>query len=206
MEKQKDVLETNDIFNNAKNYINLKLDLYNLILNEKLAKISSFFFTLASLIILFSLFLFFISFSFVYWYGETKGELHHGFFIVGVFYLIVGFFVFIFRKKMILNPLISKLTKMLSIKRTTKAKEDNEYVTIISMSDLEKEQLRLKEEIISCEFDIKDDYDQIKESLSLKNISRHFTKNLISSPEIVGKAISFGYHLFKRKKKDKIIK
>jgi ABC-type multidrug transport system fused ATPase/permease subunit len=203
MERQTNVSETTDIINNAKNYINLKLDLYNLLLNEKLAKISSFFFTLASLIILVSLFLFFISFSFVYWYGETKGELHHGFFIVGVFYLIVGFLVFIFRKKLILNPLISKLTKMLSIKRTTKAKEENEYVTIISMSDLEKEQLRLKEEIVSCEFDIKDDYDQIIESLSFKNISRHLSKNFVSSPEFVGKAISFGYHLFRKKKKDK---
>ena len=203
MDMQNNVSETTDIINNAKNYINLKLDLYNLILNEKLAKISSFFFTLASLIILFSLFLFFISFSFVYWYGETRGELHHGFFIVGVFYLIVGFLVFLFRKKLILNPLISRLTKMLSIKRTTKAKEENEYVTIISMSDLENEQSRLKEEIISCEFDIKDDYDQIIESLSLKNISRHLTKNFVSSPEFVGKAISFGYHLFRKKKKFK---
>ena len=205
MEYKNQVSETTDIINNAKNYINLKLDLYNLTLNEKLAKISSFFFTLASLIILFSLFLFFISFSFVYWYGSTKGELHHGFLIVGIFYLIVGFLVFVFRKKLILNPLISKLTKMLSIKRTTKAKEDNEYATIISMSELENHQTRLKEEIISCERNIKDDCNNIIESLSFKNISKHFTKNLISSPEFVGKAISFGYHLFKRKKKDKHI-
>lgn len=198
---QNNVSETTDIINNAKKYINLKLDLYNLILNEKLAKISSFFFTLASLIILFSLFLFFVSFSFVYWYGSTDGELHHGFLIVGIFYLFVGILVFLFRKKLILNPLISKLTKMLSIKRTTKAKEENEFATIISMSDLESEQSRLKEEIFSCEDNIKNDYSKIIESLSFKSISRHFTKNLISSPEFVGKAVSFGYHLFRRKKK-----
>jgi len=205
MEQQNQTSETADIINNAKNYINLKLDLYNLILNEKLAKISSFFFTLASLIILFSLFLFFISFSFVYWYGATKGELHHGFLIVGLFYFVIGFLVYIFRKSLILNPLISKLTKMLSIKRTTKAKEDNEYATIISMSDLENHQTSLKKEIIICEQNIKDDFNNIIESLSFKNISKHFTKNLISSPELISKTISFGYNLFKRKKKDKRI-
>jgi len=97
---------------NVKGYIRLKLELYKLIAVEAVAQLlASIMITLVALLLSF-FFLFFLSLAFVYWYGEEIGQMYVGALIVVAFYLVASVLVFIFRDKLFVNPLITKLTSI----------------------------------------------------------------------------------------------
>jgi len=97
---------------NVKGYIRLKLELYKLMAVEGVAQLlASVMITLVVLLLSF-FFLFFLALAFVYWYGEEFGQMYVGALIVVAFYLVASVLVFVFRDKLFVNPLITKLTSI----------------------------------------------------------------------------------------------
>ncbi len=116
---------------NIREYINLKTELYTLIIFERISKMFSKF--LVTIIFVFFLFFFllFISLGFVYWFHETTGTTTLGYFIVAFFYLILGLIVFGMSKRLFLNPMLKGFTEVLfeeedSLDSNTKPKQKNE--------------------------------------------------------------------------------
>ena len=96
----------------AKEYLNLRVDLLKLILVEKLSRMTS-------TLVLFVLFLIFAMFAgafiglaFVLWYGENVGPMWAGALIVAGVLVLKGLLFYLFRKKLLLNPVIAKISKI----------------------------------------------------------------------------------------------
>jgi hypothetical protein len=103
----------NELSENVKDYIGLKIDLLKVSVTEKLALITS---ALMLSIIFFILFLFvtlFISVAFIFWFRDHAGPLYVGALIVSGFYLFLGIIVFFVRNRLFVDPLVSKISKIL---------------------------------------------------------------------------------------------
>ncbi len=110
MEARKISEDFSSLSGNVKGFIRLKLDLYKLMIVEAAAQLISSLMISLVVILLSMFFLFFLGLAFVYWYGEVAEHTYVGALIVTAFYLVVSIIVFIFRDKLFVNPLISKLT------------------------------------------------------------------------------------------------
>ena len=113
MEKDKFNKTFKRTVDDIKTYINLKTELYTLILIERFSRIFSKF--LAVIIFFFLLFfvLLFISLAFVHWFAALTGELIAGYLVVALLYLIVGLLVYLLRRKLFLNPMLKGFSEEL---------------------------------------------------------------------------------------------
>lgn len=94
-------------------YLEARLDLGKAILLEKMSKIGTYFLTIMSGVIVIASFLLLIAFAFSFWYGNTHGSIHKGFLISAGFYILIGILLFLFRKPLFSNNIISNLGKVL---------------------------------------------------------------------------------------------
>jgi hypothetical protein len=95
-----------------KQYVNLKAELYSLIVIERSAKILARVIILLILTMLLFFFLLFISFAFVHWFGATTGSNIFGYLIVAAFYLILGLLIYLMKKQLFLDPLLRGITSI----------------------------------------------------------------------------------------------
>jgi uncharacterized membrane protein YjjP (DUF1212 family) len=100
---QKDLDET---FENIKSYVDLKTELFKLIIFEKVAKILSKAFTLIIIVFVLFFVMLFLSLAFVHWFETNGGMATHAYMIVAVFYLIIGIIIFLSSTRLFLNPMI----------------------------------------------------------------------------------------------------
>ncbi|MCX6286262.1 MAG: phage holin family protein [Bacteroidetes bacterium] len=98
---------------NMKNYVNLRIDYIKLLLTEKIAKLASFFLISVIFFILSMFLILFISFAFVFWYGEEVGPTFVGALIIVAFYVIMGLFIYGMRHKLFINPMVKRLAKII---------------------------------------------------------------------------------------------
>ena len=98
---------------NVRDYVNLRIDYVKLILTEKIAKLASFFLVSVIFFILAMFLILFISFAFVFWFGEEIGPMYTGALIVVAFYFLIGLLIYGFRQKIFINPLVKHLAKIL---------------------------------------------------------------------------------------------
>ena len=91
----------------------MKLELYKLMVAEGVAQLLSSIMISLVVLLLSIFFLFFLALAFVYWYGEVVGHMYVGALIVTAFYLVISVIVFIFRDKLFIDPLITKLTSLM---------------------------------------------------------------------------------------------
>ena len=98
---------------NVREYIDMKIELYSLIIIERISKMLSKF--LVAIIFVFFLFFFllFISLGFINWFHEATGTTLIGYVIAAVFYLIIGLIVFGMSKRLFLNPMLKGFTEVL---------------------------------------------------------------------------------------------
>ena len=102
-----------DLTEEARRYIQLKIDLFKLDLTEKLATLTT---TLLLSIIFFIVFLFFtlfLSLAFIFWFKEYAGDACLGAMIVAGVYALIGFIVYLFRNKLFLNRVVEQISKVL---------------------------------------------------------------------------------------------
>ena len=97
----------------AKSYIDSYITLWKLQFLEKLSRIGTFLVSAVIMIMIFSFALFFATFAFSYWYGKNYGNFAEGFLISTAFYLLLAILVYIFRKRLIANPVIKAISSIL---------------------------------------------------------------------------------------------
>ncbi len=102
-----------ELTENIRRYINLRIDLVKLVLTEKLARMATVFLLINILFIVCMFLLLFLSFGFIYWYGEMVGPMWEGALIVAGIYLLIGLIILVFRVPIIMNPLIRQISKVL---------------------------------------------------------------------------------------------
>jgi phosphoglycerol transferase MdoB-like AlkP superfamily enzyme len=89
-----------------------KVELWKLRAAGKISETVS---SIISVIAIFILTITILSIGGAFWIGSAMGNISYGFFIVGGFYVLAGFLVYVFRRKLIKNPLtnliINKIIK-----------------------------------------------------------------------------------------------
>jgi len=110
MDQEKMEKNLSKIIENIKQYVNLKTELYTLMVMERTAKVLSRVIVLMILTMLLFFFLLFISFAFVQWFGDFSGSESIGYIIVAIFYLLLGGVIFSMRKQLFLDPLLRGIT------------------------------------------------------------------------------------------------
>lgn len=98
---------------NVREYIDMKVELYSLIMIERISKMFSRF--LVSIVFVFFLFFFllFISLGFINWFHEATDTTLIGYVIAALFYLIIGLFIFRMSRRFFLNPMLKGFTEVL---------------------------------------------------------------------------------------------
>lgn len=104
---------------NIKEYINLKTELYTLILFERVSKMLSKLFVAIIFVFFVFFFLLIISLGFIDWFRETTETILLGYLIAAFFYLILGFVIFGMSKRLFLNPMLKGFTEVLFEKEDT---------------------------------------------------------------------------------------
>ena len=146
-------------------YVDLQVKYNKLLFAKKTGEFSSFFITFLLLTGIFSFALLFLSFAFVEWYTAHYGDRLTGRLIVGVFYLVVGLIVFLFRKSLIKKPVRRFLGMMLS----TETDEDGISV-FKTKATLNKSIHKYKKAIKTQEKDLKDKFDKLGSDFSFPKI------------------------------------
>ena len=109
--------ERDDVYkslvNNVKDYADLQLQLLKLNIVEKTSQILSLLIVIiAGTILLMAAFVYF-SMMFVLWMETLTGNLTYGFLIIAGFFLLLFILFVLLRKKMIINPIIKKMSSIL---------------------------------------------------------------------------------------------
>ncbi|MDZ7743923.1 MAG: phage holin family protein [Bacteroidota bacterium] len=102
-----------ELKNLAKSYVDSYIILLKLRFLEKLSRIGTFLVSAVILIMILGFALFFATFAFSYWYGKNMGNFAEGLLISTAFYLLLAIIVYVFRKKLIGNPVIKTISSIL---------------------------------------------------------------------------------------------
>jgi hypothetical protein len=97
----------------VKEYINLRTDLLKLILVEKLSRITSLLLLILLVIVILMFGGVFLGLAFVLWYGQHAGPMWAGALIVTGVLILMGLLLILFRKRLLLNPVIVELSKII---------------------------------------------------------------------------------------------
>ena len=120
-----------NVIEEVKEYLDLKTELYSLIVFERVSKLLSKF-LVAIIVVFFLLFvLLFASLGFVEWFYEATGIRIWGYFIVSFFYLILGFIVYKRGNNWFLNSMLKGFTDVMfeeedTLETKTKSKKKDE--------------------------------------------------------------------------------
>lgn len=82
-----------------------KAELWKLKAAGKISETVSSLIAVMAIVLCISVAIIILSIGAAFWIGSSLGNVSHGFFIVGGFYVVVGSFIFLFRKSLIKAPL-----------------------------------------------------------------------------------------------------
>ena len=114
MESKKISENVSEMTQHIKDYVHLKLNILSLSLTEMLSHMASFMMILLITFFTFLFFSLFASVAFILWYRDMGGHVSTGALIVALFYLVMGFVIILLRNPLVINPLVSQLSKMLT--------------------------------------------------------------------------------------------
>lgn len=113
MEKIRALEQVKNIFEELKDYIELRYNLGRLQLTEKIVLITSFFITFFVILMIFLVFFMFLSFSLAFYLGHIMNYVPYGFLAVGAIYFVIGIVVYTLRKTMITNPVLKLMLRIM---------------------------------------------------------------------------------------------
>lgn len=106
---QENLSELNEV---VQSYLNARVNLVKVVLLEKIAKIGIYLFTSAFLMVAGLGILLLFSFAFSFWYGERYGSVAMGFLIATLFYTVMTFIIYAFRRQLFANNIIRNISKV----------------------------------------------------------------------------------------------
>lgn len=113
METEKINTTLNETVDSFKKYVNLRFEYLSLVFIEKSSKIFSSVFMLIIFLQLLFFALLFLSLAFAAWYNSVTGSLYTGYLILAGFFLLIGFIIYVSRKRFFVNPMIKGFTETL---------------------------------------------------------------------------------------------
>lgn len=113
-----------ELYEKTKSYLNLRLEYYKIFLGEKFIEVLSGVVIKLVFICLLFFVLMFGAFGFAYWMGDLINSLPLAFLIVAGIYFLIGIIIFLFRKPLIMNPLVKKWVKIVEIENENKEDEE----------------------------------------------------------------------------------
>lgn len=116
MDKKKLGENLNKTFKNITQYLDLKTELYSLMLLDRSAKFIAKVAVFIVVALLMFAFLLFLSFAFVECCRTQTGSALTGYLIVAAFYLVISILIIIFKKQLFLNTFIKSIYSIFSEK------------------------------------------------------------------------------------------
>ena len=108
LKRNQEVSEFEKLYNKIKIYGNTSYELAKLKSLEVTTIVATSLINVLSITVMVVLFTIFFNIGMALWLGDLLGEVYYGFFIVAVFYLVVGVILYFFLRKWIKGP-VSKL-------------------------------------------------------------------------------------------------
>jgi len=182
-----------------KRYINLKIDITLLQVSKKMSSAAAYFvFTIIMGFIALFISLF-LSLSLASWIATTLNIPGMGNLIVGLIYLIIGTILYVFRNKLILQPVQKNMAKAMDFSDLNGSitKENTESIED-ALGNLQKE-LALSEE--SLDYNLQD----IKDYYSFEQMKDRFLDSILNNPKNILNVLLIVREILvkKRKKKNK---
>ena len=113
MEPRKISENFNEMTGDVRKYITLKMDMFKLVITEKMSRLTSFFMLGIIFLCFFLFFVLFVSLAFLFWFKDNIGPAWAGSLIVAGFYLFLAFLAYLLRFKLFIDPLVSELSKII---------------------------------------------------------------------------------------------
>lgn len=163
-----------------KQYLNLKVALVSLNLSRRFSQLFSLLLSAIIFVGLFSVILLMLTFAFVYWYGSEVGTIYQGFLIAGLFYMLVAFMVYAFRKQLFIDPMI----RLLNDKIADGLNEEGMFAEINNSRDLKLQTDLLHLKIVQSESQIQKQFTEFSQSLNPLNMLKSVLGSSVSSAAI----------------------
>jgi len=188
---------TTQSFSFIKDYINLKIDIILLSISDKLSKAASY---MVFLIIMGFIGLFaslFLSLSLSDWLENVLNIPGMGNLIVSLIYILLGIILFIYRDRLIINPISKTISGLVDFTDLN----DSFFSENKKPSTQSVEQL--KEELADLEVSIDQNMADIKEYYSFNNLKNRFLESVISNPKSILNTLLIIREFVKNRKKKK---
>jgi len=103
----------NNIFENAGNYVESKVNLFKLKTVKKVSDVTSSLVTKLTMILLIVFVFCLVNIGIAMWVGDMMEKMYYGFFIVAGVYVIIGLILYALRRQIFKTPLHNRLIKMM---------------------------------------------------------------------------------------------
>lgn len=113
-QEEKEPPALNKLFEKAGDYLETRLDLVKLKTTQTTSDIVSSLISKAAVLLFIVIVLIMLNIGIALLVGEALGKSYYGFFIVGLFYALVGLLVHIFRRQWIKHPLSNKIIQKMT--------------------------------------------------------------------------------------------
>ena len=200
MEKEDFNAPLRNAIEGIKSYVAQQLAYNKLLLSKKMTELSA---HLVLFLLIFGIsgfVLFFLSFAFANWYAYHYGEVFVGYLILVAFYFLLALIIYLFRNKLIFNP-IRKITGGILFSDADEKDVAEAFSTVESLNlqiIKSREKLKKEEEVLKAEIDA------LSEMYTLPNILQQFARNAYASVLTTSNIARVTYFLvqkLKRKKK-----
>jgi len=179
-----------------KSYINLKLDVLLLNISKKLSDAAGYFvfaIIIGFIILFISLFL---SLSLANWLTNVLHMPGIGNLIVSGIYIIAAIVVFIFRQKMIINPVSKNIGKLMDMS------DLHQDSSLDGDESIDEALISIKQKLVYTESSLENNINHIKEYYSYENVKDRFLQSILSNPKgIISSLLILREMIINRKKK-----
>jgi len=192
----KDQNPTLDSLNYLKKYINLRTDAILLAISQKLSNGIAYFIFALIMAFVFIFVSLFLSLSLAEWLADLLNRPGIGNLIVSGIYVILGVFVYVFRTKLILNPISKNMGKIMDMS------DLNNESAIHDHESIEEAIINIHQKIKGAEEDIHQNIDDIKEYYSFEQLRDRFIRSISTNPRNIINVLLILREVLKSRKKN----
>ena len=165
-----------------KDYFTRQITFNKLLLSKRLSELSAGLLLFIVLAVMATLALLAFSSAFVYWFSYYfEQETYVGYLILTGFYFIIGIFIFLFRTKLIFNPIRKLYGELMFLDEEGEKTNNIDSKTFQSKEMIDESLEKMREDLSMQEEELKGLFDEISNQYTLKNIAMQMAKNAYSS-------------------------
>lgn len=187
-----------EITGEVRSYINLRVAQLSLSFSKVFARLNAVVVLAVILLLLAGMVMLMLSFAFVLWYGSKAGTYYHGFLIVALFYVLTGLLVYLFRRKLFIDPVIRSIMRRINEDLAAEGLIPRVRNTLELETQLELISLKIKQ----SEHHIEAKFAEMGESLNPANLAKQLIGGLLSSSTVAISLLDLLVRLLRRKTRD----